>query len=354
MLASPGSPRVKRLQARCQTDHYHLARKPAKVRAVHRSPACGYRDTVKSFGHNEIIRGGSRSRERRLVCTCKGRSEGRLSVQEMKAALESAGISTSDCFDYADLQKKYNEFSTSSAHNSQGSNYGENSRSAEDTTAKQDAASSSSSDSDRAGFGEFLDDLKRRFGSLPGQVWSKVKSEAASGALLNNLRLSILGFDARFQVSAKVRNLGLTIRGYLESFDDKVKLSRTIKERLPGLINKLQAFRRTPIGGIVFGIFGFWFIFSGFFFQVLSWAFPVYLLTNWIFPGTIQNYARGVSAQFAQEAQERVRRAQGGSPGFGNQDFGSPGTQGSSRSAYGDAGDSTIIDVDAKVVDEKK
>eukprot|EP00854_Cymbomonas_tetramitiformis_P024080 gene24080-29224_t len=189
---------------------------------------------------------------------------------------------------------------------------------------------------------------------MPGQAWSKIKSEAANGALLNNLRLSILGLDARFQVSSKFRNLGLTIRGFLESCDEKVKLSKTIKERLPGLIDKLQAFRKTQIGGIVFGVFGFWFVFSGFFFQVLSWAFPVYLLTNWIFPGTIQNYARGVSAQFAQEAQERVRRAQGGSPGFGNQDFGSPGTQGSARSSYRETGDSTIIDVDAKVVDEKK
>eukprot|EP00241_Pyramimonas_parkeae_P013030 CAMPEP_0114249984 /NCGR_PEP_ID=MMETSP0058-20121206/14451_1 /TAXON_ID=36894 /ORGANISM="Pyramimonas parkeae, CCMP726" /LENGTH=270 /DNA_ID=CAMNT_0001363601 /DNA_START=371 /DNA_END=1183 /DNA_ORIENTATION=+ len=270
----------------------------------------------------------------------------------MKAALQAANIDTSDCFERSELEAKFDlldasqKAAASDAPPTQDS-ASQGFRSRKERASGPEAAEAAPQDPDK----NWSQDLKAAMiGWLDGptRAWEKLRSDVASGAVANRVRVMLNSLDAQLGVGTKLNKARNGIRGGIDKMEDMVKL----RQRLPPLLAKVNTFRETGVGRTASTLFSFWFIFSGFFWQCLTYGLPLFLLTKWLYPEWLANIAQDAIGIAQQQAQQQGPMGGRGGMNGGGMNGGMGGAPPNRNPRPPSYGDGQTIDVEAKVSDK--
>jgi len=290
------------------------------------------------------------------------------SARELKRALTDAGIDTSDCFEKADLQAKYNATvgapgwtgGTGGAGASSGTSSGpsagrassgtSSSSSQKDSQKTSSSSSSSSSSSPNAANNEWWKSMSN------ANTWESVQDIGAK------FRQQTAKMNQDMGLSSKFRRLSSEAQRQAKLLDAKLELT---SRWFPLARRSLASFNQTPLGAVARFIAIGWFFWSGLAFAVLGYLIPLLFLTNLLAPALLRNLVRSQVERAAAAASAAGAAGgpygAGGAAGgpFGGGAAGGPygaggaagGRGAGSRNASNDGG--SVIDIDADVVDKK-
>ena len=308
----------------------------------------------------------------------------RVSVGDMKRALVNAGVDTSSCFERADLEAKFalltdaqkantganaqGDSATSSARGASSSKDESASRT-RTTNSSQSSSAKDTNTSEETSRGANRDDdaKKEKAGGFDGA--------SMFDAALNAVRETANRLEVRFGVGAKIKEQTKGFRQTIVNLDGQLGVSKFVKNTVPPLWAKLNAFRATPLGRVANFAFYLWLFLSGAFWTLLSFGLTAAFLVNLLFPQFF--------AQRAQKMQEQARErfaqqgGMGGMPGgmggpgmggFGGPPPGGMGGMGGPPPGYGGYGQASgrtdgrksygagndggsVVDIDADVKD---
>lgn len=114
----------------------------------------------------------------------------------------------------------------------------------------------------------------------------------------------------------------------------------------------MNTFRETGVGRTASTLFSFWFIFSGFFWQCLTYGLPLFLLTKWLYPEWLANIAQDAIGIAQQQAQQQGPMGGRGGMNGGGMNGGMGGAPPNRNPRPPSYGDGQTIDVEAKVSDK--
>ena len=354
-------------------------------------PASSSSSHSKAFmGRHRRYRQGRHQRYRhqgggRITCSSSSSSSSSssasassFSARELKRALTDAGIDTSDCFEKADLQAKYNATvgapgwtgGTGGAGASSGTSSGpsagrassgtSSSSSQKDSQKTSSTSSSSSSSSPNAANNEWWKSMSN------ANTWESVQDIGAK------FRQQTAKMNQDMGLSSKFRRLSSEAQRQAKLLDAKLELT---SRWFPLARRSLASFNQTPLGAVARFIAIGWFFWSGLAFAVLGYLIPLLFLTNLLAPDLLRNLVRSQVERAAAAASAAGAAggpygaggaaggpfgggAAGGPYGAGGAAGGPYGAGGAaggrgagSRNASNDGG--SVIDIDADVVDKK-
>lgn len=272
----------------------------------------------------------------------------RVSVGDMKRALQNAGMDTSSYFERSDFEHKYVLLSDSEkAHVRESVGGSDETKSEAGDSARADSQSSTSSSATEAGAsGETSKETSKEKDTKRETRDKHTKreenrSDSRQKTTPNSLILNVLSFvresanrlEVKWGVGAKLREQTLGFRQTITNLDGQLGLSRFFKTAVPPAWQKLNQFRATPIGRVCTTLFYVWLFVSGAFWTLLSFGLTAVFLTNLLFPQFFaqraQKMQQDARSRFAQQQQ------QGGGRGRG---MGGPGGMGGMGNAGGPAG----------------
>ena len=358
-------------------------RGPAAGRAARSGPSASLAPRRPSRSSRAI---SARVRDRRGARLSAAAGGGdRVSVGDMKRALVNAGVDTSSCFERADLEAKFalltdaqkantganaeGDSATSSARGASSSKDESTSRT-RTTNSSQSSSGKDTNTSEETRRGANRDDDAKK---------EKAKSGGFDGAsmfdaALNAVRETANRLEVRFGVGAKIKEQTKGLRQTIVNLDGHLGVSKFVKNTVPPLWAKLNAFRATPLGRVANFAFYLWLFLSGAFWTLLSFGLTAAFLVNLLFP---QFFAQR-AAKMQEQARERFAQQGGmwgmpggmGGPGMGG--FGGPppgmGGMGGPPPGYGGYGQASgrtggrksygagndggsVVDIDADVKD---
>jgi hypothetical protein len=359
-------------------------RGPAAGRAARSGPSASLAPRRPSRSSRAI---SARVRDRRGARLSAAAGGGdRVSVGDMKRALVNAGVDTSSCFERADLEAKFalltdaqkantganaeGDSATSSARGASSSKDESTSRT-RTTNSSQSSSGKDTNTSEETRRGANRDDDAKK---------EKAKSGGFDGAsmfdaALNAVRETANRLEVRFGVGAKIKEQTKGLRQTIVNLDGQLGVSKFVKNTVPPLWAKLNAFRATPLGRVANFAFYLWLFLSGAFWTLLSFGLTAAFLVNLLFP---QFFAQR-AAKMQEQARERFAQQQGGMggmpggmggpgmggfggppPGMGGMGGPPPGYGGygqasgrtGGRKSYGAGNDGgSVVDIDADVKD---
>ena len=360
-------------------------RGPAAGRAARSGPSASLAPRRPSRSSRAI---SARVRDRRGARLSAAAGGGdRVSVGDMKRALVNAGVDTSSCFERADLEAKFalltdaqkantganaeGDSATSSARGASSSKDESTSRT-RTTISSQSSSAKDTNTSEETRRGANRDDDAKK---------EKAKSGGFDGAsmfdaALNAVRETANRLEVRFGVGAKIKEQTKGLRQTIVNLDGQLGVSKFVKNTVPPLWAKLNAFRATPLGRVANFAFYLWLFLSGAFWTLLSFGLTAAFLVNLLFP---QFFAQR-AAKMQEQARERFAQQQGGmggmpggmgGPGMGGFGGPPPGGMGGmggpppgyggygqasgrtgGRKSYGAGNDGgSVVDIDADVKD---
>ena len=360
-------------------------RGPAAGRAARSGPSASLAPRRPSRSSPAI---SARVRDRRGARLSAAAGGGdRVSVGDMKRALVNAGVDTSSCFERADLEAKFalltdaqkantganaeGDSATSSARGASSSKDESTSRT-RTTNSSQSSSAKDTNTSEETRRGANRDDDAKK---------EKAKSGGFDGAsmfdaALNAVRETANRLEVRFGVGAKIKEQTKGLRQTIVNLDGQLGVSKFVKNTVPPLWAKLNAFRATPLGRVANFAFYLWLFLSGAFWTLLSFGLTAAFLVNLLFP---QFFAQR-AAKMQEQARERFAQQQGGmggmpggmgGPGMGGFGGPPPGGMGGmggpppgyggygqasgrtgGRKSYGAGNDGgSVVDIDADVKD---
>ena len=360
-------------------------RGPAAGRAARSGPSASLAPRRPSRSSRAI---SARVRDRRGARLSAAAGGGdRVSVGDMKRALVNAGVDTSSCFERADLEAKFalltdaqkantganaeGDSATSSARGASSSKDESTSRT-RTTNSSQSSSAKDTNTSEETRRGANRDDDAKK---------EKAKSGGFDGAsmfdaALNAVRETANRLEVRFGVGAKIKEQTKGLRQTIVNLDGQLGVSKFVKNTVPPLWAKLNAFRATPLGRVANFAFYLWLFLSGAFWTLLSFGLTAAFLVNLLFP---QFFAQR-AAKMQEQARERFAQQQGGmggmpggmgGPGMGGFGGPPPGGMGGmggpppgyggygqasgrtgGRKSYGAGNDGgSVVDIDADVKD---
>lgn len=360
-------------------------RGPAAGRAARSGPSASLAPRRPSRSSRAI---SARVRDRRGARLSAAAGGGdRVSVGDMKRALVNAGVDTSSCFERADLEAKFalltdaqkantganaeGDSATSSARGASSSKDESTSRT-RTTNSSQSSSGKDTNTSEETRRGANRDDDAKK---------EKAKSGGFDGAsmfdaALNAVRETANRLEVRFGVGAKIKEQTKGLRQTIVNLDGQLGVSKFVKNTVPPLWAKLNAFRATPLGRVANFAFYLWLFLSGAFWTLLSFGLTAAFLVNLLFP---QFFAQR-AAKMQEQARERFAQQQGGmggmpggmgGPGMGGFGGPPPGGMGGmggpppgyggygqasgrtgGRKSYGAGNDGgSVVDIDADVKD---
>lgn len=359
-------------------------RGPAAGRAARSGPSASLAPRRPSRSSRAI---SARVRDRRGARLSAAAGGGdRVSVGDMKRALVNAGVDTSSCFERADLEAKFalltdaqkantganaeGDSATSSARGASSSKDESTSRT-RTTNSSQSSSGKDTNTSEETRRGANRDDDAKK---------EKAKSGGFDGAsmfdaALNAVRETANRLEVRFGVGAKIKEQTKGLRQTIVNLDGHLGVSKFVKNTVPPLWAKLNAFRATPLGRVANFAFYLWLFLSGAFWTLLSFGLTAAFLVNLLFP---QFFAQR-AAKMQEQARERFAQQQGGMggmpggvggpgmggfggppPGMGGMGGPPPGYGGygqasgrtGGRKSYGAGNDGgSVVDIDADVKD---
>ena len=358
-------------------------RGPAAGRAARSGPSASLAPRRPSRSSRAI---SARVRDRRGARLSAAAGGGdRVSVGDMKRALVNAGVDTSSCFERADLEAKFalltdaqkantganaeGDSATSSARGASSSKDESTSRT-RTTNSSQSSSGKDTNTSEETRRGANRDDDAKK---------EKAKSGGFDGAsmfdaALNAVRETANRLEVRFGVGAKIKEQTKGLRQTIVNLDGQLGVSKFVKNTVPPLWAKLNAFRATPLGRVANFAFYLWLFLSGAFWTLLSFGLTAAFLVNLLFP---QFFAQR-AAKMQEQARERFAQQGGmggmpggvGGPGMGGFGGPPPGMGGvggpppgyggygqasgrtGGRKSYGAGNDGgSVVDIDADVKD---
>jgi hypothetical protein len=360
-------------------------RGPAAGRAARSGPSASLAPRRPSRSSRAI---SARVRDRRGARLSAAAGGGdRVSVGDMKRALVNAGVDTSSCFERADLEAKFalltdaqkantganaeGDSATSSARGASSSKDESTSRT-RTTNSSQSSSGKDTNTSEETRRGANRDDDAKK---------EKAKSGGFDGAsmfdaALNAVRETANRLEVRFGVGAKIKEQTKGLRQTIVNLDGQLGVSKFVKNTVPPLWAKLNAFRATPLGRVANFAFYLWLFLSGAFWTLLSFGLTAAFLVNLLFP---QFFAQR-AAKMQEQARERFAQQRGawgacpggmGGPGMGGFGGPPPGGMGGmggpppgyggygqasgrtgGRKSYGAGNDGgSVVDIDADVKD---
>ena len=260
----------------------------------------------------------------------------RVSVGDMKRALQNAGMDTSSYFERSDFEHKYVLLSDSEkAHVRESVGGSDETKSEAGDSARADSQSSTSSSATEAGAsGETSKETSKEKDTKRETRDKHTKreenrSDSRQKTTPNSLILNVLSFvresanrlEVKWGVGAKLREQTLGFRQTITNLDGQLGLSRFFKTAVPPAWQKLNQFRATPIGRVCTTLFYVWLFVSGAFWTLLSFGLTAVFLTNLLFPQFFaqraQKMQQDTRSRFAQQqqqgggARERHGRARG-------------------------------------------
>ena len=299
----------------------------------------------------------------------------RVSVGDMKRALQNAGVDTSTCFERSDLEQKFVLLSDSEKKNvSDGET--KSGSSSQSTRAESSSSTSSSSGASSSGASKETKKDTKESTSKDKKSEKKKDNPFEPQKLFDNVlsfaRESANRLEVKWGVGAKLREQTKGFRQTIVNLDGQLGVSKFFKNTVPPAWGKLQEFRQTPLGRVCNFVFYIWLFASGFFWTLLSFGLTAVFLTNLLFPQFFAERA----AKMQQDARARFAQQQGGMPGGmggmggpGMGGMGGPGmggatrpppgygappgnSQSQGRTSYGSGSDGgAVFDVDADVKD---
>ena len=296
-------------------------RGPAAGRAARSGPSASLAPRRPSRSSRAI---SARVRDRRGARLSAAAGGGdRVSVGDMKRALVNAGVDTSSCFERADLEAKFalltdaqkantganaeGDSATSSARGASSSKDESTSRT-RTTNSSQSSSGKDTNTSEETRRGANRDDDAKK---------EKAKSGGFDGAsmfdaALNAVRETANRLEVRFGVGAKIKEQTKGLRQTIVNLDGQLGVSKFVKNTVPPLWAKLNAFRATPLGRVANFAFYLWLFLSGAFWTLLSFGLTAAFLVNLLFP---QFFAQR-AAKMQEQARERFAQQQGGMGGM--------------------------------------
>lgn len=357
-------------------------RGPAAGRAARSGPSASLAPRRPSRSSRAI---SARVRDRRGARLSAAAGGGdRVSVGDMKRALVNAGVDTSSCFERADLEAKFalltdaqkantganaeGDSATSSARGASSSKDESTSRTRTTNSSQSSSAKdTNTSEETRRGANRDDDAKKEKAGGFDGA--------SMFDAALNAVRETANRLEVRFGVGAKIKEQTKGFRQTIVNLDGQLGVSKFVKNTVPPLWAKLNAFRATPLGRVANFAFYLWLFLSGAFWTLLSFGLTAAFLVNLLFP---QFFAQR-AAKMQEQARERFAQQQGGMggmpggmggpgmggfggppPGMGGMGGPPPGYGGygqasgrtGGRKSYGAGNDGgSVVDIDADVKD---